>query len=460
MKPLVIKPVNAVRGIVAFTGDKSIAHRAVILSALSQGLTTIENFPANKDCIYTVSALSSYGVKIKSSLTDKRKSILKLIVNGNGLYGLKPPKKKIFVGASGTTLRLLVGLASGQKFSSHFYTDSSLARRPMRRITEPLRLMGAIIKSQVTSHKSQVEEYPPLSVFPASLKGIKYTLPVASAQVKSAILLAGLYASGEIKIIEKEPTRDHTERMFKFFRAELHCHGKNIRFKARKVLVSPGRIYVPGDISSAAFFLVMATLLKRSRLVIKKVSLNPTRIGIIDVLKRMGANIKINLSKDKVSAFEPMGDIIISSSVLRAVRIQKEQIPALVDELPILMVAASLSKGKSVFEGVNELRVKETDRIKSMVEGLRRMGADISVRKSFDKEIIEINGINCLHAANLKSYGDHRTAMSLVVAAMLAVGVSKIDDISCVNKSFPNFLKTIIDLRGQKFRPRRSKKAR
>jgi len=265
-------------------------------------------------------------------------------------------------------------------------------------------------------------------------------MPVASAQVKSAILLAGLYAKGNTQVIEPVKTRDHTERMLELFKASIKLKRNAIVIKGNQPLVSPGRITIPGDISSASFFLVLAAILPNSRLIIRNVGLNPSRNGVMRVLKRMGAKIKVSSLKSQVLGVEPLGDIIIKSSLLKGTVVKKEEIPSLIDELPILIVAACNARGITVFEGVGELRVKETDRIRSMSENLRKMGADIVVSKTGSSEKIIIKGVKQLKGVRVRSFGDHRTAMSMVVAGLNAQGKTYIDDIICINKSFPDFL--------------------
>jgi 3-phosphoshikimate 1-carboxyvinyltransferase len=413
-------------------GDKSIAHRFVILSCLSPQKTTIVNFPFNDDCLSTVRAFKSLGLKI---IFDKRKKLVG--VSGKGLGGLSRPKEKIFVGESGTTLRLLLGVLAGQDFPVELTCAKSLSKRPMLRVTLPLRKMGA----RITCRKSpQGEEYPPIQIRGGELNPVVYKIPVASAQVKSAILLAGLYAAGTTRVIEPLKTRDHTERLLKAFGAQVKIEGKQISVKGGKELRSPGNCYVAGDISSAAFFMVMAAITGGSRVLLKNVSLNPSRLGIIKVLKRMGARIKVTSRKALAARYEPMGDIEVKSSKLKATVIKKSEIPSLIDELPVLMVAACFARGRSRFQGVGELRVKETDRIESMLENLRKMGSQARVTSL---EEIVINSKGGLNGARLKSYGDHRTAMSLIVAGFAASGTSIIDDTKCIGKSFPDFLKVL-----------------
>ena len=449
MRSILIRRASSLRGEVALLGDKSIAHRSIIISAISPGKTTIENFPTNKDCLYTLEAVKKLGVRIMPGYLKTGKKPTAITVVGKGLHGLKKPKSPIFVGDSGTTLRLLLGILAGQNFKVKLIAGKSLSYRPMLRVNRPLRMMGAIIKSQIPNPKSQIpEEYPPITIRGGHLKPITYKMPVASAQVKSAILLAGLYTKGlTTKVIEPVETRDHTERLLKLFKADIQLKQNTIVIRGNKEFVSPKSIYIPGDISSASFFLVLASILPKAQILIRKVSLNPSRIGIIKVLKRMGARIKVTSCKSQAVSYEPMGDIIVKNSKLKGTIIREEEIPSLIDELPILMVAASLASGKSIFRGPEELRVKETDRIRSMSENLKKMGADIQLVKAAKSEKIVIQGVKELKGRRVSSYQDHRTAMSMVVAALAAKGETRIDDIVCINKSFPEFLsilKTLI----------------
>lgn len=434
MKPFLIRPISCLKkNQIILPGDKSISHRALILSALAKGETVILNLALNQDCLFTLTGLKNLGVDIKRSRN--------ITVLGKGLTGFKKPQKPIFVGDSGTTLRLLLGLLAGQDFKVKLNAARSLARRPMLRVNKPLRMMGAVINAKSKKKNSKnSEEYPPLTIRGGVLRPIIYNMPVASAQVKSAILLAGLYCKGKTKIIEPTLSRDHTERMLKLFKADIKVQGNIIVITGRRNLVTPGQIYIPGDISSAAFFMVLAAILPNTQLLIKNVSLNPSRSGVIKVLKRMGGNIKICLKKNHLLGAEPMGDIRVKSSILKGTNIKREEIPALIDELPILMVAATYAKGRSVFDGVEELRVKETDRIKSMLDNLKRMGSDIKVLKARKSEKLIIMGGKELKGSFLKTFGDHRTAMSMIIAGLLARGSTSIDDINCINKSFPGFI--------------------
>ena len=437
-----ILPGLNLKGSIILPGDKSIAHRAIILSAISSGKTIINNFPANKDCQASIEVFLQLGIKIKQDKSGR------IVVFGKGLKGLTKPKRPLFIEESGTTFRLLLGILAPQKFEAELRAGKALSRRPMLRVIAPLREMGVLIFGKVAKLENGIsEEYPPIIVRGNNLKGITYSMKVASAQVKSAILLAGLYANGSTKVIEKEPTRDHTERMLDLFKAGIKHQGKSIVIKGGRALQTPGNIYVPGDLSSAAFFMVAAAILKQSEVSIKRVSLNPTRLGIIKVLKRMGADIKIENIKSKANESEPMGDILVKSSSLKGVRVLSKDIPSLIDELPILMVAASCAKGKTIFEGVGELRVKETDRINSMLYNLKKMGVDIKSIKVGKSENIVIHGVNQLKGAKLKSFGDHRTAMSAIIAGLAADGKSSIDDVSCINKSFPEFLRVLKSLK-------------
>ncbi len=429
MMDFVISRAKSLRGEVSLPGDKSIAHRSIILSSLSRGLTRIENFPFNEDSIATIDVFNNLGITINCKRDENKVAVL-----GCGLNGLSKPASSILIKESGTTFRLMLGVLAGQDFCSKLIAGPALSKRPMLRVTGPLRKMGAQIKAR----KSKREEFPPITVKGAKLKGIKYKIPVASAQVKSAILLAALYADGTTEIDEKIKTRDHTERMLKLFGAGIEVKGNKIILKGSRDLISPGWINVPGDISSAAFFMVLGSIAPCAHLLLRRVSLNPSRIGILRVLKRMGANIKvIGISQE---SFEPVGDILVKSSLLKATVIKKNEIPSLIDELPILMVAAACAKGTSVFHGAGELRVKETDRIKSMRENLSKMGVKISVSSS---NSIKIKGIKELAGAKVKSFGDHRTAMSMIVAGLCAKGKTEIDDVGCIAKSFPEFIKIL-----------------
>jgi 3-phosphoshikimate 1-carboxyvinyltransferase len=400
-----------------------------MLGALSLGKTEIKNIGLGDDCRWTISAFKKLGVR----MSRKKKT---LVVYGRGLSGLRPAKKAIYLGDSATSLRILLGILCGQNFSQKLTGGKSLSRRPMRRVTVPLARMGASI------HGKAKANFLPLTVEGRRLCAISYHSPVASAQVKSALLFAGLYAQGVTKISEPFKSRDHTERMLAKFGAQIKVKKNTVWVKGKPILRGQ-KIFVPADISSAAFFIAAAVLLPGSKLIIKNVSLNPTRLGFLEVLKKMGAKIEVYFKNPRAlslnSAEEPFGDIRLRYSRLNGVKLGCKMIPRLIDELPILMVAAALAKGKSLITGIGELKIKESDRLKAMEENLQRMGAQIVA----GKDSVAIQGVERLRAVNLKSYGDHRIAMSLAVAALTCAAASSIDDLSCVRKSFPEFAKKL-----------------
>ncbi|MFH1128637.1 MAG: 3-phosphoshikimate 1-carboxyvinyltransferase [Candidatus Omnitrophota bacterium] len=448
------KPVSCIRGEVFLSGDKSIAHRSIILGAISSGKTRINNFPFNDDCLATINVFKKLGIKI--TLDPKNHTV---IVFGKGLNGLKQPNGSIFIAESGTTLRLLLGILAGQNFEVTFTAGESLSKRPMLRVTSPLRLMGAQINAKAKTYKGRHEEFPPIAIKGCNLKPITYKMPIASAQVKSAILLAGLFTEGSTRVVEQIKTRDHTERMLRLFSADIKIGEHVISVRGLKELISPANIYIPGDISSASFFIVASLILPNSKIVIRKVGLNPSRMGIVKVLKRMGADIlttylpaccppagRAGTDRRLAAKFEPIGNLLARSSILKGITIKREEIPSLIDELPILMVAACFAQGKTVLQGVEELRVKETDRIKSMCFNLRLMGARVEIVKEGNSENINIYGSRELKGAKITSFDDHRTAMSMIIAALAAKSKTEIDDIACINKSFPDFVSLLRSL--------------
>ncbi len=424
MKKRVIKPVKKISGEIGLPGDKSISHRAVMCGAISQGQVRAKYILDCDDCNFTIKAFRDMGISIerKGNLT---------VIKGKGLKGLGKPKGALNAGNSGTTMRLLAGILAGQGFETTIEGDESLSARPMKRIIEPLSLMGAEIRSRSG-------EYPPLTIRGSALKGIDYEMPISSAQVKSAILFAGLYANGTTTVEERVKSRDHTERM-------LACFGADVRREGRRVSVKGGcelkgkDLEIPGDISSASFFMAAAILLNGSRIRMNRVGVNPTRAGILDILVRMGADLKV-LKREEL--FEPVADIEVRSGRTRGIVIEKDLIPGIIDELPVIFVIASLSKGRTVIKGAGELRVKETDRIRSMEENLRKMGARVDVAG----DDIAIEGVDALTAADLKTFGDHRTCMAMTIAAMTAKDESAIDDAECVVKSFPGFFDTLAQI--------------
>ena len=429
MKPVKIQPISGLRGEVKLPGDKSISHRAAIVSAIASGKTRIRNFLFSDDCLVTLNALENLGVRVVCNEKEGE-----VTITSGGRF--RPSKSALDMGESGTSARILLGVLAALDFKTRLRAAKSLSRRPMARVIKPLRLMGAKIRAT----KKGKDEFLPIEVFPSNLCGIEWRQKIPSAQVKSAILLAGLYAEGETIVSEPVPSRDHTERMLKLFGANLVIHKDKISI-VKSELITPKEIFIPADSSSAAFFIVAALLTKNAKLLIKDVGINPTRMGAINVLKRMGADIRI-INTDSSNLYEPMADIEVRSSDLCATTIKAGEIPTLIDELPILMVAAGRAKGKTVIEGAQELRVKETDRISSLTSNLMKLGVNIKVKALKKNVRIEIFGTNKFLGTNLKSFGDHRTAMSMYVAALTALGPSTLDDTQCINKSFPQFLST------------------
>lgn len=410
-----IKKIKKARGVLTVPGDKSISHRAVMLGSLADGVTEITGFLPGADCLSTIDCFRSMGVEI-----DERGD--RVTVRGNGMRGLAKPEKTLYTGNSGTTTRLLCGILSAQPFDTEITGDASICKRPMGRVTKPLTLMGANIEN----------EYCPLYIHGSRLHGIDYKMPVASAQVKTAIILAGLYAEGETVVREIEKSRNHTELMLGAMGADININDLDITVKPADKL-SAVNVVVPGDISSAAFFMVLGSIMPNSEITIKNVGTNPTRTGIIDVLKDMGADITVE--NERVSAGESAADITVRSNSLRAVTIGGDIIPRLIDELPIIAVAAVFAEGKTVIKDAQELKVKETNRIRAVVDEFTKCGVDIT---ETDDGMI-INGGKPVHGANFKTYGDHRMAMSLTVLSQLADGVSTLDDETCARVSYPSF---------------------
>jgi len=421
---LVLEKINRLKGNISVPGDKSISHRSLILGSIAQGETRIYNFLDSLDCLKTFECMQALGAEIDLGKDNFIK------IKGKGLYGLQEPKDILDVGNSGTTIRLLTGLLSGQNFYSVLNGDNSIRRRPMKRVAQPLRLMGADIWGRENG------QLTPLSIKGARLNPLRYTLPVASAQVKSALLLAGLYATGETVIKEPLPSRDHTERMLEIMQADIKNFPLEIKIKGGKELKGTD-IFIPGDISSAAYFIAAASMLRDSQIIIKHVGVNPTRTGIIKILKKMGA--RINILNYQTKSNEPQADLKIEYSELKGIEIRKEEVPLLIDELPLVAVVATQAQGKTVVSGAKELRVKETDRIKATVNELKKMGADIEEKE----DGFIVTGPSRLKGAVCESYNDHRIAMSLAVAALLAEGKTVIKNSECIDISFPGFEKTL-----------------
>ena len=408
-----------------------------MLSAIAKGITKIKPFILSADAKATLDCIKKLGVAAKI----KAKNVL--TVKGEGLLFPRKDNVTLFAKESGTTIRILSGLLCGQKFTTKFDASPALKKRPMKRITAPLRMMGANIKGR----KLRTQEYPPLMIGPAKrILNLKYKLPVASAQVKSCLLLASLYAKGITKIIEPTASRDHTERMLKVFKARISKAGRAISLGASKALISPRNIFIPGDFSSAAFFIILGLILKKSQLLIKNVNINPTRCGLLNVLKRMNAKIKVI---NKKNYYEPYADILVKSSTLCATKVKENEIPTMIDEIPILCVAASFAKGTTKIKGLKELKVKESDRLNAIIHNLKKAKMEVGAHQYKTKKgknwAIVIKGSRPNPAA-FKSFNDHRIAMSMIVLGLALSDKSKVDDIKCIDKSFPEFISLIKSL--------------
>ena len=422
----VLKSKNNIKGTFTVPGDKSISHRSVMLSSLAEGTSHISGFLTGEDCLSTVSCFKKMGVEIEIDGTN-------VTVHGKGLNGLTKPTETLDVGNSGTTLRLMTGILSAQKFESHITGDSSIQKRPMDRVNAPLSLMGASIKGC-----GGEKLYAPLTVEGKNLKAIEYTLPVASAQVKSAIILAGLYADGETTIIEPEATRDHTEIMLNYLGADIKKDGNKITVKPVKELYAKD-ITVPGDISSAAYFMAAGAVCPSSDVTITNVGINPTRTGIITVLENMGADISI--LNERTVCGEKVADINVKTSKLKGTVVEGDIIPKLIDEIPVIAVIACFADGKTVIKDAQELKVKESNRIKTVVGELKKFGADI---EETDDGMI-INGSKELKGTVVESHNDHRIAMSMAIAALMAEGETTIKNSECVDISFPKYFDILRD---------------
>ena len=412
---MVIQKIKKAVGQIKVPGDKSISHRAVMLGSLASGVTEISGFLKGADCLSTIDCFRKMGIDIDINGEN-------VTVHGNGLRGLKKPDEMLYTGNSGTTTRLLCGILAGQNFDTSITGDASIQKRPMGRVVQPLSMMGAKIEN----------EYCPLYITGTKLHGIDYKMPVASAQVKTAIILAGLYADGETVIHEIEKSRDHTELMLSAMGADLTVDNLDITVKPTNDLTAVN-VDVPGDISSAAFFLVLGAIMPNSQITVTNVGINPTRTGIIDVLKDMGADI--TLENVHTSAGETVADITVRSSSLKGTTVGGDIIPRLIDELPIIAVAAVFADGQTVIKDAQELKVKETNRIRAVVDEFNKCG--IAITETDDGMII--NGGKSIHGADFKTYGDHRMAMSLTVLAQLADGESTLDDSDCACVSYPTF---------------------
>jgi 3-phosphoshikimate 1-carboxyvinyltransferase len=414
-----LQPGGRMSGRVRVPGDKSISHRSIMLGALAEGRTEISGFLEGEDALATIAAFRAMGVRIDGPEQGR------VTVHGVGLHGLKPPATAIDCGNSGTSMRLLAGLLAGQAFDSVLIGDASLSVRPMRRVTDPLARMGASISTSEAGT-------PPLRIQGGqSLRGIQYDSPVASAQVKSCILLAGLYAQGQTCVSEPPVSRDHTERMLAGMGYPLERSGTTVCLQGGGQLTA-GSIDVPADISSAAFFMVGASIAPGSDLLLEHVGINPTRTGIIDILRLMGADIELLNERD--SGGEPVADIRVRHAPLRGVRIPEELVPLAIDEFPVIFIAAACAQGETLLTGAAELRVKESDRIAVMADGLRTLGIDAEALA----DGMRIQG-GTMGGGHFNSHDDHRIAMSFAIAALRATGEIRIDGCAIVGTSFPDF---------------------
>ena len=421
-----IKYEHPLKGEVTVPGDKSISHRAVMFGALSKGTTEVTNFLQGADCLSTIDCFRRLGIEIENT-PDK------ILIHGKGLHGLTKSDTMLDVGNSGTTTRLISGILAGQKFETTLNGDESIQSRPMKRIMDPLSMMGA----DITSIRGN--NCAPLRIVGAPLHGIHYTSKVASAQVKSCVLLAGLYADGLTSVTEPSISRNHTELMLRGFGANVLCEGKTATISPDPKLFGQ-KIEVPGDISSAAYFIAAGLIVPGSEILVKNVGINPTRDGLIRVCQAMGADMTILNTRE--NGGEPVADILVRYSTLKATTIEGEIIPTLIDEIPMIAVMACFAEGTTVIKDASELKVKESDRIAVMVDNLSRMGAHITATD--DGMIIE--GGHPLHGAVIDSHLDHRIAMSFAVAALASEGETFIKDGDCVKISYPLFYEDLFKL--------------
>ena len=423
MANFIASPSEFLKGSIKVPGDKSISHRSIMLGSIANGVTNVSGFLEGEDTLATLNAFKDMGVKIEREGSN-------VVINGVGMNGLRPSLKPLNLGNSGTSIRLMTGLLSAQSFDSMLCGDESLSKRPMARIIDPLREMGAIIKSS--------DSMPPLSISGnQKLSALKYTLPVASAQIKSCLLLAGLYADGETCITENETTRDHTERMLKGF-------GYQVTSSSGKVSLTGGGqlqacdIEVPSDISSAAFFIVAASIAKNADITLEAVNINPTRTGVIEILKLMGANIELNNQREE--AGELVSDIRVCSSSLKGITIPEELVPLAIDEFPAIFIAASCAHGETLLTGARELRVKESDRIQVMADGLLSLGIENEVLE----DGIRIKGGEFQKQTSIiKSHHDHRISMAFAIASARSNFELDIEGVDNVKTSFPNFVELV-----------------
>ncbi|MEI6704255.1 MAG: 3-phosphoshikimate 1-carboxyvinyltransferase [Deltaproteobacteria bacterium] len=423
MNSITINPALSIRGEITVPGDKSISHRSIMLGAIANGITSVRGFLRGEDNMSTMRAFRAMGVRID----DDGETIN---IHGCGLHGLKEPGDILDCGNSGTTIRLITGLLSGQSFFSVVTGDQYLRKRPMKRIVEPLSRMGAKILGRNQGSLA------PLAICGGQLNAIDYESPVSSAQIKSSIMLAGLYADGETSVCEPSLSRDHSERMFQLFGVSLDRFDRGVKVRGG-VELNAQEVTVPGDISSAAFFIVAALITPGSELLLRNVGVNPTRAGVLDILREMGGDIEL-LDQRELSG-EPVADILVRSSSLRGIPISGSVIPRAIDEFPAICVAASRAEGVTTIRNAHELRVKETDRITAMAGNLRILG--VQVTECDDG--MDISGSERLVGGQVDSFGDHRIAMSLSVAALVSSNGITVKDTDCVATSFPNFFQLL-----------------
>lgn len=406
-------------------GDKSISHRAIMLGSLARGTTEISNFLQGADCLSTIRCFQNMGITIKNTGST-------VTIQGQGLHGLKKPDSVLDVGNSGTTTRLMAGILAAQPFAVTVNGDSSIQKRPMGRIITPLSQMGARITSQNENGCA------PLNIQGGSLRPIQYTSPVASAQVKSAILLAGLYADGVTSVTEPSLSRNHTELMLDYFGVSTACEGTTASVAGPALDMTGHRVFVPGDISSAAYFIAAGLIVPNSEIILKNIGINPTRDGILKAAEAMGANI--TLENQRYLSGEPVADLIVCSSALHGTTIGGGMIPTLIDEIPVIAVMAAYATGTTVIKDAAELKVKESNRIDTVVSNLKAMGADIEACE----DGMIIHGGRALHGASIDTWNDHRIAMAFAVAALQADGVTDIGKDQCVEISYPGFFKDLL----------------
>lgn len=415
------QPASSLKGDIMVPGDKSISHRAIMFGAIAKGITTINGFLESEDCLATLRAFQSMGVTIEGPVSQR------VIIHGVGKHGLKKPSKNIDCGNSGTTIRLLTGLLAAQTFDSELTGDSSLLKRPMERVSRPLMQMGADVTT--------LDGRPPVTIRGTQgLHSITYEMPEASAQVKSALLLAGMYAEGETCVVEPSHTRDHTERMLTLFSYPIQKSDNTIIINSASECHGTD-VMVPGDISSAAFFIVAATLVPGSEIVIRSVGINPTRIGILQILQLMGANISIE--NKRLCGEELIADLYIKHAQLEGIDIPSSLVPLAIDEFPIIFIAAACAKGQTLLHGAKELRCKESDRITAMVEGLHCLGIEA---QAFEDGVFIQGGT--IQGGTVDSHGDHRIAMAFAIAGAIASQPVTILNCANVATSFPSFLNT------------------